>query len=114
MLNRRSLAAWFALLAATQAGDFTTTWLGTMLGVREQNPVVRQALAQGNILLFALVKLVLVAAMVVFVLGVKARLESVMVRTAVLRGLQLVVVAFGFVALANAAGIAVRVSGLAG
>lgn len=114
MLSRRSLAAWFLLLGATQAGDFATTWLGTLIGVREENPIVRQALAQGDILLFALVKLVLVAAMVVFVLGVRARLESALVRTAVLRGLQLVVVAFGLVVLANAAGIAVRVSQLAG
>lgn len=102
------------MLAATQAGDFLTTWLGTLVGVREENPIVSQALAQGNLLLFALVKLVLVVAMVLFVLGVRARLESVLVRTATLRSLQLVVVAFGFVALANAAGIAARVSGLTG
>ena len=114
MLSRRSLAAWLVLLAATQAGDFLTTWLGSLVGAREENPIVSQALVQGNLLLFALVKLVLVVAMVLFVLSVRTRLESVLVRTATIRGLQVLVVAFGLVARANAAGIAARISGLAG
>lgn len=111
MLSRRSLALWFALLALTQAGDVITTWLGGLLGAREQNPVVQALIVRGDFLDFALVKLGLVAAMILLVLAVRLHLPGRFAQAAVWRGLQLLVVAFAFVAAANAAGIAVHLSG---
>jgi uncharacterized protein DUF5658 len=112
VLSRRSLALWFALLALTQAGDVVTTWLGGLLGAREQNPFVQALIARGDFLHFALIKLALVAGMVLLVLAVRLHLPGRFAQVAVWRGLQLLVVAFAFVAASNAVGIAAHLGGI--
>jgi Domain of unknown function (DUF5658) len=94
-LPRRLLWTWLALLALSQLADVATTWHSLAGGLREDNPFVAAALATGNFGLFALVKVLLVAALGVAVLGG---------RPVALNGARLVVAIFVLVALANLLG----------
>jgi len=94
-LPRRLLWTWLVLLALSQLADVATTWHSVVGGLREDNPFVVAALATGNFGLFALVKVLLVAALGVAVLGG---------RPVALNGARLVVAIFVLVALANLLG----------
>ncbi|HVD01898.1 MAG TPA: DUF5658 family protein [Candidatus Dormibacteraeota bacterium] len=94
-MPRRLLWTWLALLALSQMADVATTWHSLMGGLREDNPFVAAALASGHFPLYALAKVLLVAALGIAVLGG---------RRAALNGARLVVAIFSLVALANLLG----------
>lgn len=100
---------WTVLLAAAQAGDLLTTWVGLRLGVPEGNPLVRAALAGGSFLAFGAIKVALVGALlgVVWYTGRHVRGSAAI---ASWRALQGVTVVFVAIAAANAAGMVARVS----
>ncbi|MEP7105213.1 MAG: DUF5658 family protein [Chloroflexota bacterium] len=68
--------AWPGLLAGAQLTDVASTWLGLRFGVPEENPVLPAVLANGDFLLFLVVKLLLVAALLVLVAGTGRRLRT--------------------------------------
>ena len=90
--SRRLVHTWFGLLALSQLADLVTTWWSLGAGLREDNPVVAATLGAGHFGLYALVKVVLVAAFGVALLGG---------RPAALHGARLLVLVFSLVALAN-------------
>ena len=106
--SARSLT-WTALLAAAQAGDVATTWLGLRLGIPEGNPAVRAALEHGSFLAFGGIKLALVASIVVLLWLTGRHLRGT-VHRATWRAVQVLTVVFTAVAAANAAGILARVA----
>jgi hypothetical protein len=81
----------------SQAADVVTTWWGFRVGLHESNPLVAGFLARGDLVTYAAAKAGLVLAM--FLLF-RAR-RSILV----LRGVQLVSVAFLGIASLNALGI---------
>jgi hypothetical protein len=91
-LSRRLLWTWLALLALSQTADVATTWRSLAAGLQEGNPFVQAALGAGNFGLYALVKLLLVAALGIAVLGG---------RPVALNGARLVVAVFLLIALGN-------------
>ena len=94
-LPRRLLWTWLGLLALSQLADVATTWHSLASGLREDNPFVVAALGTGSFPLFALVKVMLVVALGIAVLGG---------RRVALDGARLVVGVFSLVALANLLG----------
>ena len=105
--STRSLT-WTVLLAAAQAGDVATTWLGLRLGIPEGNPAVRAALDHGSFLAFGAIKLALVIG-IAFLLWITGRHLRGIVHRATWRSVQVLTVVFTAVAAANAAGILARV-----
>lgn len=91
-LPRRLLWTWLALLALSQAADVATTWHSLAIGLPEDNPFVVAALGSGSFQLYALVKVLLVAALGIVLLGG---------RPVALNGARLIVAVFSLVALAN-------------
>ena len=91
-LPRRLLWTWLGLLFLSQLADVATTWRSLAAGLHEQNPFVIAVLGTGNFALYAAVKLSLVLALGIAVLGG---------RPVALNGARLVVVLFAGVALAN-------------
>ena len=104
MLRQRH--AWSALLAIAQLADVASTWLGLRFGVPEQNPMVRAVLAHGDFLLLALVKVMLVAALLLLVAATSRRLR---VGRATWLTVQALTVAFTAVAALNTAGVLLAV-----
>jgi len=92
---RRLLWTWLALLALSQAADIATTWHSLAAGLREDNPFVVAALSSGSFPLYAMVKVLLVAALGIVLLGG---------RPVALHGARLVVAVFSLIALANLVG----------
>ena len=91
-IPRRLLWTWLALLALSQVADLATTWRSLSIGLTENNPVVAAALHSGSFPLFVLVKVALVVALGIVLLGG---------RPVALAGARLVVVAFSLIALGN-------------
>jgi len=91
-LPRRLLWTWLALLALSQVADLLTTWRSLAAGLHEGNPFVAAALGAGNFGLYGLVKLLLVLALGIAVLGG---------RPVALNGARLVVAVFIVIALGN-------------
>lgn len=54
---------WLGLLGLSQLADLVTTWLGTLTGLHEANPVVAATLSQMGFGLYGITKLTLVCAM---------------------------------------------------
>ena len=104
MVPRRH--AWPTLLAIAQLTDVASTWLGIRFGIPEQNPIVRAALSHGDFLLFALVKVTLVAALLVLVAATGRRLR---VGRATWLTVQALTVAFTAVAALNTVGVLLTV-----
>lgn len=98
---------WTALLAGAQAGDLATTWLGLRFGIPEGNPIVSRLLANGDFLLFGLVKLALVAALAALLMATGERLRG-RVDQAAWRATQALAVVFTAIAAANTAGVLLR------
>jgi hypothetical protein len=102
----RQRHAWPALLAIAQLTDLASTWLGLRLGVPEENPMVRAVLDHGDFLLFALVKVMLVTALLLLVAATSRRLR---VRRATWLTVQALTVALTAVAALNTAGVLLTV-----
>jgi len=98
-IPRRLLWTWLGLLALSQVADLATTWRSLAVGLPEDNPLVAATLHGGSFSLFVLVKLTLVVALGVVLLGG---------RPAALTGVRLVVLAFSVIAAGN------LIAGLAG
>jgi hypothetical protein len=91
-IPRRLLWTWLALLALSQLADLATTWGSLAVGLREDNPIVAAALHSGSFPLFALVKVALVVALGIVLLGG---------RPIALTGARLVVLTFSVIAIGN-------------
>ena len=92
------------MLAAAQAGDVATTWLGLRVGIGEENPAVRAALAHGSFLAFGVIKVALVACLLALLWFTGRHLRGLAHRVT-WRSVQLLTVVFTAVAAVNAAGI---------
>jgi len=93
---------WPLLLTLAQLMDVASTWLSLRAGVPEQNPLVRAALAQGDFLLFVLVKLALVAALLALLAATGRRRRA---HRATWLAVQSLAVALTAVAALNIAGV---------
>jgi Domain of unknown function (DUF5658) len=105
-MPRRDGLAWSLLLATAQLADVASTWLGLRAGLREENPLVRAALGQGDFLLFTLVKLALVAALLLLVAATARHLRAHRLSWLAVRGLA---VGLTLVAAVNTAGVLMTV-----
>jgi hypothetical protein len=89
---------WLALLGLSQLADLSTTWLGTLAGLHEANPVVAATVSQQGFGLYGATKLMLVCAM-----GLTLRLTGGGDRNLALWAVRLLVAVFTLVAAANLA-----------
>jgi hypothetical protein len=96
VIPRRLLWTWIGLLALSQVADLATTWRSLAVGLQENNPIVAAALSSGQLPLYALVKLALVCALGIVLLGG---------RPAALVGTRFVVLAFLLIAAGNLVGV---------
>lgn len=91
-------ATWLGLLGLSQLADLCTTWLGTLAGLHEANPVVAATLSQMGFGLYGATKLTLV-----FAMGVTLRLTAGSDRDLALWAVRALVAVFTLVAAANLA-----------
>jgi hypothetical protein len=105
-MSRR--VTWTVLLAAAQAGDLGSTWLGIRFGIPEGNPVVGALLTRSSFLGYGLVKIALVLALAGLLAYTGARLRGAVERVT-WRSTQALTFLFTAIAAANVVGILVRV-----